>query len=201
MSFKQVSTTLISSTFGLFLIADAGAASSNLTEEKALASIVAGEKFVVRKDSNEDGFIDLNEYLTSRLLNSARSFDRADENGDGLIDLDEYKMRLKQNLQFFTNIGNDLNICADSFKNKDTDTKANIESSFAAQDRNTDGKIDFSEAQAHITEQFTQHFLSIDQDSNELLDKFELTETFNQHPSFQEARLACTHDIASQVFP
>ncbi len=157
---------------------------------------LVGERMFNRLDTDADGFLVIDELLTPRIDRAQRGFDRADTSEDGLIDFDEFSARRGERHEFVEENEEELRECVEQALGEEVEPELlSLEESFAEKDLNSDGYIDFSEAESQVTERVTERFTANDLNGDGLLDMDEFSAAAEAAKTKRDAVRTCVQQI------
>ena len=141
-------------------------------------------------DSNEDGLISKEEFLTKKLEKAALRFDKIDSDSDNLISLDEFKSAIHSHWD--ESIDRDqLRSCIEAELDIELAALISIEDKFSTTDSNADGFIDMNEFTASNTVIANNKFDIVDVNNDESITKREMAEALVQLHTFRIVRNNC----------
>ena len=151
------------------------------------------ERLVDHLDTNEDGFVDVDEFLDARLGRVDDQFDRRDDDGDGLLSEDEARRRPPRDDVDETD--RELVIACVRETIADWEGPHDVEDRFDAVDTNGDGFIDLVELSTSLEERAYVLFDRIDADGDGLLSLEEVEAHQEAQINLRRVIRACIDEV------
>jgi len=148
---------------------------------------------ISRLDTNEDGVISEDEFLTARLDRAERGFNRRDRDDDGFISSDETGRRRHAN----QDVDREAFLqCLRDELGDDFEASLSGEERFAATDTNDDGLLSLDEVLAALETRASEKFDRIDTDDDGFISLEELEAAFAEKQNRHEIIRACKEEAA-----
>jgi len=152
------------------------------------------ERLVDRLDTNQDGFVDVDEFLDARLERVDEQFERRDDDGDGLLSEDEARRRPPRDDVDETD--RELVIACVRETIADWEGPNDVEDRFDAVDSNGDGYIDLVELSTSLEERAYVLFDRIDADGDGLLSLEEVEAHQEEQINLRRVIRACIDEVS-----
>lgn len=151
------------------------------------------DRLVDRLDTNEDGFVDVDEFLDARLGRVDAQFERRDDDGDGLLSEDEARRRPPRDDVDETDREQVIACVRETIA--DWEGPHDVEDRFDAVDTNGDGYIDLVELSTSLEERAYVLFDRIDADGDGLLSLEEIEAHQDEQINLRRVIRACIDEV------